>query len=179
MNLGSLKPLRVSALMTGLFACVISISACQQKQEPEASLENDIAAEQAVPMSAEPADPNDTVVAANTDDATLNEVQDDTVATVNTDVTQITYLCTPALKVEATYKEEANEAVLSTDKGTATLAKTNEGTNPEVYEGKTALDGGKGFVQWRVAHEERASGVIRTAGEDESTVNTYECNEVK
>lgn len=174
MSLRLSKSLRASAIMTGLFACAISISACQQEPETEPSLEEDIAAEQAVPMSAEPAEPNDTVVAA---DPTLNEVQADTVADVNSPVTQITYLCAPELKVEVTYKEETNEAVLSTNKGTVTTSKTNEGTNPEVYEGTTAIDGGAGFTQWRVAHEERATGVIRTAAEGESSVNTYQCDE--
>lgn len=177
MNLVLSKSLRASVMMTGLFACAISISACQQQQEPESSLEQDITAEQAAPMSAEPAEPNDAVVAVENNDPTLNEVENNTVATVNTDVTQILYLCTPALKVEATYKEEANEAVLTTDKGTVTLSKTNEGSNPEVYEGETALDGGKGYVQWRVAHGERQTGVMRTATENESNIDTYECND--
>lgn len=172
MSLGLSKSLRASAVMTGLFACAISISACQQEPETEPSLEEDIATEQAVPMSAEPAEPNDIAV------ATVNEVQDDTVASVNTGVTQITYLCSPELKVEVTYKEDTNEAVLSTDQGTVTVSKTNEATNPEVFEGTTALSGGAGFTQWRVAHEERATGVMRTAGEDQSSVTTYECDEV-
>ncbi len=172
MSLGLSKSLRASAVMTGLFACAISISACQQEPETEPSLEEDIATEQAVPMSAEPAEPNDTAV------ATVNEVQDDTVASVNTGVTQITYLCSPELKVEVTYKEDTNEAVLSTDQGTVTVSKTNEATNPEVFEGTTALNGGAGFTQWRVAHEERATGVMRTAAEDQSSVITYECDEV-
>lgn len=160
------KPLRASVMMTALFACTISISACQQ--EPEPSLSEDIASEQAVPMSAEPADPND---------ATLNEVQADTIADVNTDVTQITYLCSPTLEIEATYKESANQVVLATDQGTITLINTNQGSNPETFDGQSAIDGTSGFAQWRVAHTERASGVLRTAREGEETVNTYECNE--
>ena len=174
MNLNSFKPLRVSVLMTGLLAGVISLSACQEKPETEPSLEDSISAEQSVPMSAEPADHNNVVI--NTEDATLNEVQDNTVATVNTNVTQINYLCSPALKIEATYKEDSNEVVIGTDKGTVTLTQTNEGTNPEVFEVATAMDGGKGFTQWRVAHQERETGVIRTAGEESSKVSTYECN---
>lgn len=175
MSLGLSKSLRASAMMTGVFACVISLSACQQEPETEPSLEEDIAAEQAMPMSAEPAEPNDTVVAP---DATLNEVQDDTVAEVNTGITQITYLCAPELKVDVTYKDESNEAVLSTDKGTVTVNKTNEGTNPEVYEGTTAIDGSAGFTQWRVAHQARETGIIRTASEGESDINTYQCDEI-
>lgn len=176
MSLQLPKSLQTSAIMSGLFACALSISACQQQSEPEPSLDDDIATEQAVPMSAEPAEPNDTVVAP---DATVNEVQSDTVADVNTGVTQMTYLCSPELKVEVTYKDDSDEAVLSTDKGTLTVKKTNEGTNPEVYEGTTTIDGSAGFTQWRVAHQERETGLIRMASEGESDINTYQCDKVE
>ncbi len=173
MSLGQLKKLRSSVIISALLASAMTISACQQK-EPEQSLEEDIAAEQqAVPMSADPADPSDTVVAA--DDASLSEVEDDTIATVNSGVMQMTYLCSPTLEVEATYKDENNQVVVATDMGTVTLTKTNEGSNPEVFEVATAIDGGEGFTQWRVAHKERETGVMRTAGADESNVSTYEC----
>lgn len=174
MSLGSLKKLRSSIIITGLLTSAITISACQQQQEVEPSLEDEINAEESVPMSADPAEPNDLVVAD--DDATLNEVEEDTIASVNTAVTQVNYLCSPELKVEATYKDDANSAVLVTTAGTVTLNKTNEGSNPEVFEVATAMDGGEGFTQWRVAHEDRATGVMRTAGADETDVNTYECN---
>lgn len=169
MNLGHL---RHSVFITGLLASAISISACQQKPEPEASLEDNISAEQS--MSAEPAEPNNTVLAS--DDASINDVADDTVATVNGGVTQLTYLCTPELKIDATYKDDANEVVLGTPQGTLTLTKTNEGTNPEVFEAQTAIDGSEGFTQWRVAHEARETGVMRMAGADANNVSTYECN---
>ena len=173
MNLASLKKIRSSVVTAGLLASMISISACQQQPEPEASSENDINAEQPVPMSADPAEPNDIVVAA--DDAPESEVADDTIASVNTGVTQMVYLCSPELKVQATYKDEDSQVVIGTDMGTVTLTKTNEGSNPEVFEAKQAMDGGEGFTQWRVAHEARETGVIRTAGTDESKVDTYEC----
>ncbi|MGB2081347.1 MAG: hypothetical protein ACPHVJ_00250, partial [Psychrobacter sp.] len=109
--------------------------------------------------------------------ASLNEVESDTTASVNSAVKQMSYLCTPELKVEATYKEDANQVVVATDMGTVTLNQTNEGSNPEVFEVATAIDGGQGFTQWRVGHEARKTGVMRTAGADESNVNTFECNE--
>lgn len=174
MNLASLKKIRSSVFTAGLLASMISISACQQQPEPEASSENDINAEQPVPMSADPAEPNDIVVAA--DDAPESEVADDTIASVNTGVTQMVYLCSPELKVQATYKDEENSVVLVTNKGTVILEQTNEGSNPEVFEGATAMDGTQGFVQWRVAHTERETSVIRTAGADASKVETYQCN---
>lgn len=174
MNLGSLKQLRSSVMITGLLVGAISISGCQKKPEPESSLDDSINAEESVPMSADPAEPNDIVVTA--DDASVSEVQDDTVASVNTGVTQLTYLCSPTLKVEATYKDDSDEVVIETDKATLTLSKTNEGSNPEVFKVATGLDGGEGFTEWRVAHTERATGVMRTAGADESKINTYECN---
>lgn len=174
MNLKLLKQFRSSVITAGLLASVIGISACQQQAEDEPNLDDDITSEESVPMSAEPAEPSDLVVA--TDDPTLNEVEADTIANVNTGVTQLTYLCSPELKVAATYKDDENTVVLKTIKGTVSLNKTNEGTNPEVFEAATALDAGKGFVQWRVAHSERDTGVIRTAGADESNIETYECN---
>ena len=176
MSLELLKQFRTSVALTGLLAGALTISACQQQSEPESSMEDSINAEESVPMSAEPAEPSDVVV--NTEDATLNEVEGDTVASVNSGVTQISYLCSPELKVEATYKEDANQVVVATDMGTVTLNQTNEGSNPEVFEVATGIDGGQGFTQWRVAHEARETGVMRTAGEDESTVNTFECNKV-
>jgi cytidylate kinase len=176
MSLELLKQLRTSVALTGLLAGALTISACQQQSEPESGMEDGVNAEESVPMSAEPAEPSDVVV--NTEDASLNEVESDTVASVNSGVTQISYLCSPELKVEATYKEDANQVVIATDMGTVTLNQTNEGSNPEVFEVATAMDGGQGFTQWRVAHEDRQTGVMRTAGADETNVNTFECNKV-
>lgn len=176
MNLRSTKPLRSSIMVTGLLAAAMSISACQQKAEPEPISDDRATSEESVPMSADPAEPNDIVVTA--DDADVEDVQEDTIASVNTGVTQLSYLCSPALKVEATYKDDADEVVIETDKATLTLNKTNEGSNPEVFKVATGLDGGEGFTEWRVAHTERATGVIRTAGADESIIDTYECNKI-
>ena len=169
MSLGHVRP---SVFIMSLLAGAISISACQQKAEPEPNVDDSMNTEETVPMSAEPADPNVTALAI--EDPSESEVADDTVASVNTGATQITYLCTPELKVQATYEDDA--VVVATDKGTLTLNKTNDGTNPEVYEGSSAIDGSEGFTQWRVAHQERATGVMRMAGADETDVNTYECN---
>lgn len=173
MNVALLKQWRHSLVVTALLAGALSITACQPKQETEPSLEESISEEQAVPMSAEPAEPSDVVV-----DAPASEVADDTVATVNTGVNQITYLCSPELEVEATYKD-TNQVVLATAKGSVTLTKTNEASNPEVFEGTTAIDGTTGFVQWRVAHKDRETGVMRTAGTDTTNVTTYECKKTQ
>lgn len=177
MNIGSLKPLRLSFWVTGLLAAAISISGCQKEPEPELGLEDNISTEASVPMSAEPAEPNDSVIAI--EDASINEVQDDTVATVNTGVAQITYLCSPELKIEATYKDADNQVVVDTSQGMLTLTKVNDGSSPEVFEAATALDGSEGFTQWRVAHKDRATGVMRMAGADEANINTYECNKTQ
>ncbi|WP_352310541.1 hypothetical protein [Psychrobacter sp. W2-37-MNA-CIBAN-0211] len=173
MSLERLKQLRTSVAMTALLAGALTVSACQQKQEPEQSLEDDISAEQSVPMSADPAEPNDVIVAPT--DASASQVENDTVASVNGGVTQINYLCAPELQVEATYKDADNQVVLATAQGTATLMKTNDASNPEVFEAATGMDGKAGFVQWRVAHEARETGVMRTAGADAANVSTYEC----
>ena len=174
MNVALLKQWRHSLVVTALLAGALSMTACQPKQETEPSLEESISEEQAVPMSAEPAEPSDVVV-----DAPASEVADDTVATVNTGVNQITYLCSPELEVEATYKDADSQVVLATAKGTVTLTKTNDASNPEVFEGATAIDGTTGFVQWRVAHKDRETGVMRTAGTDATNVTTYECKKTQ
>ncbi|MGO2226479.1 hypothetical protein ACTXMV_00840 [Psychrobacter celer] len=170
MNVELLKQFRASVVLTGLLAGVMTVSACQKQQETEPSLEESISEEQSVPMSAEPAEPNDVVM-----DAPADEVADDTVAMVNSGVTQITYSCSPALEVKATYKDADNQVVIETANGTATLTKTNDASNPEVFNLDTAIDGGVGFVQWRVAHTERETGIMRTAGADADNVSTYEC----
>ena len=173
MNIELLKQLRTSVMVTGLLAGALTVGACQQKQEPEQSLEDNISEEQSIPMSAEPAEPNSVIVASQ--DASASEVENDTVASVNGGVTQINYLCAPDLQVEATYKDTDNQVVIATAQGTTTLMKTNDASNPEVFEAKTAMNGGEGFVQWRVAHEARETGVMRTAGADAANVSTYEC----
>ncbi|WP_201548524.1 hypothetical protein [Psychrobacter sp. Pi2-1] len=175
MSVEFLKKVRSSVVLTSLLAGALTVSACQQQSEPESGMEDGTNTEESVPMSAEPAEPSDVVV--DTEDASLNEVEGDTTASVNSGVMQMSYLCTPELKVEATYKEDANQVVVATDMGTVTLNQTNEGSNPEVFEVATAIDGGQGFTQWRVGHEARKTGVMRTAGADESNVNTFECNE--
>ena len=155
MSVEFLKKVRSSVILTSLLAGALTVSACQQQAEPESGMEDVV----------------------DTEDASLNEVEGDTTASVNSGVMQMSYLCTPELKVEATYKEDANQVVVATDMGTITLNQTNEGSNPEVFEVATAIDGGQGFTQWRVGHEARKTGVMRTAGADESNVNTFECNE--
>lgn len=168
MSLGHVRP---SVLIMSALAGALSISACQPKSDTEANVDDSVQTEEAVPMSAEPADPNVTVL--ETEDASESEVADDTVANVNTERAQINYLCAPELKVQATYEE--NDVIFTTDNGTLTLVKTNDGTNPEVYEADKAMDGSVGFTQWRVAHEARETGVIRMAGEDASKVSRYDC----
>ena len=110
-------------------------------------------------------------------EAALEEAADDMGANAGSVFTEMTYLCSPELKVDATY--EGNEVVIGTDQGTLTLTKTNEGTNPEVYEVATAIDGSEGFMQWRVANKDRATAVLRMAGADANKVSTYDCKKTK
>ncbi|WP_352336577.1 hypothetical protein [Psychrobacter sp. 16-MNA-CIBAN-0192] len=172
MSLGHVRP---SVLIMSVLAGALSITACQPKSDAETNQDDSIQTEEAVPMSAEPADPNVTIL--ETDDPSESEVADDTVANINTERAQINYLCSPELKVQATYEED--DVILATDKGTLTLGKTNDGTNPEVYEADSALDGSEGFTQWRVAHAARDTGVMRMAGADASKVSTYDCNKTQ
>lgn len=177
MNIALLKQWRTSLALTSLLAGALTISACQEQPEPETSPENSMNAEESVPMSAEPAEHN--AILVTNEDASLNEVAGDTVASVNTNVSQITYLCSPELTVRATYKDAEKQVVIDTDNGTATLMKTNDATNPEVFGVENAIDGGEGFVQWRVAHQARETGVMRMAGADATNVSTYECKKTE
>ena len=165
---------RPTIIMTGLLASVLALSACQEQPEPDSSVDTATSSEPT--MSAEPADPNETVVESN---AGVDGVADDTTAMVDGSVNQLSYLCTPAMKITATYKDDANEVVLETEKGTLSLMQTNDSTNPEAYEAATAIDGSEGFTQWRVAHGARDTGVMRMAGADQSDVTTYECEKVE
>ena len=177
MNIALLKQWRTSLALISLLAGALTISACQEKPEPESSVEDSISTEESVPMSAEPAEHSNILI--NNEDASLSEVEDDTVASVNTNVSQITYLCSPELTVRATYKDADNQVVIDTANGTATLMKTNDASNPEVFSAKNAIDGSEGFVQWRVAHQARETGVMRMAGADAAKVSTYECKKTE
>lgn len=77
MTIELLKKLRTSVALTGLLAGVLTLGACQQQSETEAGIDDGAHSEETVPMSAEPAEPNEVVV--DTADASLSEVQDDTV----------------------------------------------------------------------------------------------------
>ena len=91
--------LRRSVFVTGLLLSAIAISACSP--EPEPNVEDSITAEESVPMSAEPAEPNDMVIAAN--DATPTD--SDTDASIASDTgMQLTYACSPELDMHATYE---------------------------------------------------------------------------
>lgn len=82
MSLASLKQLRTSVALAGLLAGALTLSACQQS-ETDSGSEEGVNTEEVVPMSAEPAEPNDIIV--NTEDTTateleVNEVEDVDVA---------------------------------------------------------------------------------------------------
>ena len=76
MSLASLKQLRTSVALVGLLAGALTLSACQQS-ETESGSEEGVDTEEVVPMSAEPAEPNDIIV--NTEDTTVSEVENDEV----------------------------------------------------------------------------------------------------
>lgn len=176
MSLGLLKQWHRLALTAGLLAGAMSLSACQKQAEPEPVLEENIA-EQSVPMSAEPAEPNDTVVAAV--DPTFNEGSDDPVAIVNTSVTQRVYACSPEMEIDATYNDDDNQVILVNNLGTLTLTKvSSSASNPEIFEAPMSMNGDTGLTQWHVSHTERATGVMRTTSASGGGVSVYECNVV-
>ena len=72
MSLASLKKLRTSVALVGLLAGALTLSACQQS-ETESGSEEGVNTEEVVPMSAEPAEPNDIII--NTEDTTATELE--------------------------------------------------------------------------------------------------------
>ena len=72
MSLASLKQLRTSVALAGLLAGALTLSACQQSETDSGSAEG-VNTEEVVPMSAEPAEPNDIIV--NTEDTTATELE--------------------------------------------------------------------------------------------------------
>lgn len=167
-----------SVFITALLTCAIGISACQS--EPEPVVEDSVSNDESVPMSAEPADPNDMVIAAN--DAALDEGDSADEMLMPVTGTQLTYLCSPELSIEATYKDDEGTVRLATSQGLLTLVKntndtaTNDNTNSlEVFEAASELDGSTGFTQWRLEDSERESGVLLT-GADINNVDTYNCD---
>ena len=71
MSLASLKQLRTSVALAGLLAGALTLSACQQS-ETDSGSEEGVNTEEVVPMSAEPAEPNDIIV--NTEDTTVTKL---------------------------------------------------------------------------------------------------------
>ena len=86
MSLELLKKLRSSVVLTCLLAGTLTITACQQSETEENAVD-DINTEETVPMSAEPADPNEVVIdTIDTTDIAMDEEKDDTTASTESDV---------------------------------------------------------------------------------------------
>lgn len=169
---------RTSLMMMGLLAATLSISACQKSADSDSTDSPDATTEApAVPMSAEPAEPHDTVVTGSVDEPTAtdpnaSEVANDTVATVETGAAaQMSYACTPALKLDVTYNADAKNVTVNTDQGSVSLDEIGEGS----YEAAKSLDGGEGLTQWRVADDHHESGVLRVSMGGGDKVTAYEC----
>lgn len=166
-----------SPLMIGLLSAAIGLSACQKQSEPEAAPKPATEATQDVPMSAEPAEPADAAIVTPAEGEAANdpnaaEVANDTAATVNTVATQLTYVCTPELKFDAIYNDDADSVSINSDLGNVTLDEAGD----HAYEVATALDGAPGLTQWRVADGQRGSGTLRVSKEGDAAVTAYECN---
>lgn len=166
----SKRHLHRSFFMTMLLVSAVSISACQS--DPEPIEEDGVKAEESVPMSAEPAEPNDLLIAAP--DMALNDMADDPLAPISGSTMQLSYACSPELKIDATYRDGESAVVLATAQGLITLAKNRDDNSMEVFDAVSALDGSKGVTQWRLAGGARESALLRT-GKDANTVSTYDC----
>lgn len=164
--------LRRSVFVTGLLLSAIAISACSP--EPEPNVEDSITAEESVPMSAEPAEPNDMVIAAN--DATPTDSDTDaSIASASDTGMQLTYACSPELDMHATYKDSEGSVSLETPQGLLTLVKSTADTGAEVFTVARGLDGSTGFTQWRLEGTDREVGTLQT-GANANKVTTYDCD---
>ena len=83
MSVELLKRLRGSVVLTALLAGALSISACQQQSETDIDMEHGADTEETVPMSAEPAEPNNIII--DTSDTSVDEVEEGTVISVDED----------------------------------------------------------------------------------------------
>ena len=83
MSVELLKQLRGSVMLTALLAGALSISACQQKSETDVDMAYGADTEETVPMSAEPAEPNNIVI--DTSDTSVDEVEEGSVISVGED----------------------------------------------------------------------------------------------
>lgn len=163
---------RNSLVMMGLLSAVIGLSACQKPTESDPAATDAATEEPAVPMSADPAEPHQAIEGEEVVDPSAAEVAEDTVTDVETGAAKkLNYSCTPALKLDVVYHDEAKNVTVNTDKGNLTLEEIGE----DAYEVKTALDGSNGLTQWRVSNDHRESGVLRVSMGDDDKVTAYEC----
>ena len=144
----------------------MGLGGCQKHDEPANSISGE-SIEEAPPMTAEPAEADQTLVLDSTDN-TAHEVEG-----LNTNDIQVSYNCTPALALTANYHLADNVVDLFINDQTSTLSLTNTGETPLVFENE------QGLTQWRVvkgAQNEMASGTLRMT--TDSQIQAYKCNTV-
>ena len=174
-------------LGTLLVATTVGLTACQQ--EPEAApVEDPARVETTVDPVATPVESTDTATDTTkivTVEETVVELSpeeqkaamaDQTVAQVDSPAsTIINYSCTPALAVSADYNDMLGNVKLTVNGNEQTLLNTNTGQNPEVFKSADDMNGNEeGGTQWRVAHSERETGILRMS-DGEQPIQTYEC----
>ena len=185
MQLSKLSRPTTSIWMVGLLSAAMGLSACQKQQDSDAkdatATDSVAQTQEAPPMSAEPAEPSDAAIVTpaegevaaypNATDPNAAQVANDTAATVDTVASKMTYVCTPELKFDAIYNDDADNVSINSSAGNVTLDEAGD----NAYEVATGLDGSAGLTQWRVANDQRGSGTLRVSNGGNDKVTAYEC----
>ena len=144
----------------------MGLSGCQKQDEP-ANFISDESIEEAQPMTAEPAEAEAPLVLDTTQDTNdIDIVEAEDLQADN----MVSYVCTPALEVNAYYHVTEKNVVLDINDNSITLALTNEGETPMVYSNE------QGAIQWRVtqdAQNDIGTAVLRMP--QDGKVQSYEC----
>lgn len=151
------KKIGVTCVM-GVLMLSLGLGGCQKHDEPANSI-SDESIEEAQPMSAEPAETEEVVLV---EDTAPSEA-----------MTEVSYSCTPALEVHATYNTAENNVVLDVNNNGLVLTTSAANESPVVYNDE------EGITQWRVtqgSQDDMGQAVLRI--NEDGTVQSYECGAV-
>ena len=162
------KKIGMTCIM-GVLLMSLGLGGCQKHEEPANSI-SDESIEEAQPMTAEPAETDETLVIDNTQNTEEVAVADGAAAD---NAKEVSYNCTPALEVHATYNMADNNVVLDVNNDGLVLTANNPSETPLVYTDE------QGITQWLVTQggaDEMDQAVLRTNEGD--AVQSYECSSI-
>ncbi|WP_230659441.1 hypothetical protein [Psychrobacter sp. I-STPA10] len=159
------KKIGVTCVM-GILLLSLGLGGCQKHDEPANSI-SDESIEEVQPMSAEPAETEQALVIDSEQTPEEASVAD---GLASENIVEVSYNCTPALAVHATYNKLENNVVLDIANNGVVLTTSNPDGNPLVYTDEQDI------TQWRVtqgAQDDMGQAVLRTNEDDK--VQSYEC----